>query len=69
MDEQNPQELAAHLEASRPGVLLKSVIAFGELTILVDLANLLDDYRQSLAKAIGAEGADVLVARARALLS
>lgn len=34
-----------------------------------DLANLIDDYRQSLAKAIGNEGAEVLVARAKALLS
>ena len=34
-----------------------------------DLANLLDDYRQSLAKAIGNDGADVLVTQARALLN
>lgn len=34
-----------------------------------DLTNLLDDYRQSLAKAIGPEGADVLVTKAKALLS
>ena len=42
MDEQNLKELAAHLEASRPGAIVSSTISFGELTLVVDVENLLD---------------------------